>query len=229
MMSVREAVAARFSCRAFKDDPVDQETVRALLERAIRAPSGGNVQPWRVLVVAGAEKDALTQLAQKALFANPAGEDDEYPIYPPNLQEPWRSRRFKVGEDLYGALGIPREDKPARLAWLASNFAFFGAPVGLFFITRRSFGHGQWAHMGMLMQTIALLAAEEGVATCMQEAWAKVRKTLHGHFDLDEDEVVYCGMALGYADQGAVVNSWRADRAPLDDVVDFRGFPEGDQ
>lgn len=223
-LSVTEAVAKRWSCRAFTADPVPEDTVRDLLAKALRAPSGGNVQPWRVLALTGEAKDALTPLAQKTLFANPAGEDDAFPIYPPNLPEPWRSRRFKVGEDLYGALDIPREDKPARLAWLANNFAFFGAPVALFFITRRSFGHGQWAHMGMLMQTIALLATEAGMATCMQEAWAKVRNTLHGHFALDDDEVVYCGMALGYPDNTAPVNAWRSDRAALDECVTFRGF-----
>ncbi|MEM9839741.1 MAG: nitroreductase family protein [Pseudomonadota bacterium] len=225
-ISVSQAVAERWSCRAFTDEIVPEGVVRGLLEQAMHAPSGGNVQPWRVIAVSGAEKDALTALAQKVLFANPAGEDDEYPIYPSNLPEPWRSRRFKVGEDLYASLNIPREDKAARFAWLAQNFGFFGAPVALFFVTRRSFGHGQWAHMGMLMQTIALLATEAGLATCMQEAWAKVRKTLHGHFELGDDEVIYCGMALGHPDRDAAVNSWRADRAPLGESVEFKGFSE---
>lgn len=223
-LTVSEAVAQRHSCRAFLPDELPEEKVRALLQKAMQAPSGGNVQPWRILVVAGEEKDALTPLAQSVLFQNPKGEDGEFPVYPPKLQEPYRSRRFRVGEDLYGALGIPREDKPARLAWLAENFKFFGAPVGFFFITRRSFGHGQWAHMGMLMQTIALLAEEQGLATCMQEAWGMVRESLHGHFGLDDDEVVYCGMALGYEDRDAAVNQWRSDRAGLDEVAEFRGF-----
>lgn len=223
-MDVSKAVDQRISTRAFLPDALPEAEVREWLSLAQRAPSGGNVQPWRILVVAGEEKDALTPLAQRVLFQNPKGEDDEFPVYPPKLQEPYRSRRFKVGEDLYGALGIPREDKPARLAWLAENFKFFGAPVGFFFITRRSFGHGQWAHMGMLMQTIALLAEEEGLATCMQEAWGMVRNSLHGHFSLDDNEVVYCGMALGYENRNAAVNKWRSDRAGLDEVAEFRGF-----
>lgn len=224
MMSVSEAIGQRRSCRAFRPDPVPEETVRELIGKALRSPSGGNLQPWRIIALAGADKDAVTPLAQGALFSNPDGEDDEYPIYPPNLPEPWRSRRFRVGEDLYASLGIPREDKPARLAWLAQNFAWFGAPVGLFFITRRWFGHGQWAHMGMLMQSIALLAEEEGLATCMQEAWAKVRNTLHPHLALADDELLYCGMALGWPDREAPVNTWRSDRAALDEIAEFRGF-----
>ncbi|NNU15445.1 nitroreductase [Parvularcula sp. ZS-1/3] len=223
-MSVSEAIAQRFSCRAFLPDPIPEQVVRDLLARALKSPSGGNLQPWRIIAVAGKEKDALTPLAQKVLFGNPQGEDDEFPIYPKKLEDPFRARRFKVGEDLYGALGIPREDKPARFAQLAENFRFFGAPVGLFFITRREFGHGQWAHMGMLMQTIALLAEEQGLATCMQEAWGAVRETLHGHFGLDEAEVIYCGMALGHADKDAAINSWRSERAGLDEVAEFRGF-----
>ncbi|GGY44375.1 nitroreductase [Parvularcula lutaonensis] len=223
-LSVSEAVARRHSCRAFLPDPVPEETVRELLSRALQAPSGGNLQPWRIIAVAGEEKDALTPLAQSALFKNPEGEDDEYPVYPKKLGEPFRTRRFRVGEDLYGAIGIPREDKAGRYAQLAENFRFFGAPVGLFFVTRREFGHGQWAHLGMLMQTIALLAEEAGLATCMQEAWGKVRETLHGHFGLDEAEVIYCGMALGHEDKSAPINNWRSERASLEDVAEFRGF-----
>ena len=224
MASVSKAVAARWSCRAFTEEPVSEESVRSLLERAVRAPSGGNLQPWRLLVLSGAEKDAVTPIAQGALFQNPKGEDSAYPVYPADLQEPYRSRRFKVGEDLYASLGIPREDKPARYAWLAKNFEWFGAPVGMFFVVQKNFGHGQWAHIGMLMQTIALLAEEEGLATCMQEAWGMVRETLHPHLGLCDHEVLYCGMALGHPDREALVNSWRSERASVDEVADFRGF-----
>lgn len=210
--------------RAFRDAPVSEETVRQILTDSARSPSGGNLQPWRVIVVAGEERDAITKAAQATLFANPAGEEGDHPIYPKPLGEPYRSRRFKVGEDLYASMGVPREDKAARFAWVAENFTFFGAPVGLFFITRKSFGHGQWAHMGMLMQSIAIRAEAEGLGTCMQEAWAMVRHTLHGHFALEEDELLYCGMALGHPDTDAPVNRWRSERDPLDAWSEFRGF-----
>lgn len=223
-LSVREAVRQRRSCRAFTDQLVTEDMVRSLLDEARRAPSGGNVQPWRIIALAGQEKDAATALAQRVLFADPKGEDASRPIYPPDLPSPWRDRRFEVGEDLYRSMNIPREDKPARYAWVAQNFAWFGAPVGLFFITQKGFGHGQWAHMGMLMQTIALLAEERGLGTCMQEAWAKVRISLHDHLELAPDELLYCGMALGWPARDAPVNNWTSRRAPLDEIAEFRGF-----
>lgn len=226
MISVTEALHRRYSCRAFKSDPVPKAQVRAILERAVRAPSGGNLQPWRMIVVTGEERDRIVRLAAEALQKNPQGEEGDYPVYPAPVTEPYRTRRYEVGMQLYDSVGIAREDKLGRLAWMMKNFSFFDAPVGIFFITRRSFGHGQWAHMGMLMQSIALAAVEEGLATCMQEAWAMVRDTLHGHFALDEDELVYCGMALGYPDTDAPVNRWRSERAPIEDIVEFRGFEE---
>jgi nitroreductase len=219
-MDVSEALRKRVSIRAFKPDPVPESLVRDILEVARFAPSGGNLQPWRVIVVAGAERDALVALAK----ANMTGEEDDRPVYPANLWEPYRSRRFKVGEDMYALLGIGRDNRPARLMHLAQNFEFFGAPVGLFFVIERRMGHGQWAHLGMFMQSIALAAIELGVASCMQEAWARLRGPLHKHFALAEDEMIYCGMALGYADENAPVNKLRSDRASVDEIATFRGF-----
>src|SRR5690606_1560320 len=184
------------------------------------APSGGNLQPWKVIAVAGAERDKVTALAR----ANLPGVDDDRPIYPANLWEPYRSRRFKVGEDMYALLGIPREDKAARLMHVAQNFDFFGAPVGLFFVIDKGMGHGQWAHLGMFMQSVALAATERGLGTCMQEAWARLRSPLHAHFALPPNEMIYCAMALGYADMSRPVNSLRSDRASLDEIASFRGF-----
>jgi nitroreductase len=217
---VDEALKRRISVRAFKPDPVSEALVRDILEVARFAPSGGNLQPWRVIAVAGAEKDAIIALAK----ANLPGDDAGYPVYPANLWEPYRSRRFKVGEDMYALLGIPREDKGARLMHLAKNFEFFGAPCALFFVTDTRMGHGQWAHLGMFMQSIALAAIERGVSSCMQEAWARMRAPLHSHFSLGENEMIYCGMALGYADEAATVNTLRSERADVDEIASFRGF-----
>lgn len=221
-MHVTEALKGRISIRAFKPDPVPKTLVREILDVARYAPSGGNMQPWKVIAVAGAERDAVVALARASL----PGEEDERPVYPPSLWEPYRTRRFQVGEAMYALLGIPREDKPARLRHLAQNITFFGAPVGLFFIIDRRMGHGQWAHLGMFMQSVALVALERGVQSCMQEAWARMRKPLHAHFGLDESEMVYCGMALGYADMTKPVNTLRSDRAPVDEFALFKGFPE---
>jgi nitroreductase len=224
MTTVADALKGRISTRAFTATPAPLEEVRALLDLARWAPSGGNVQPWRVVAVAGAAREAVIAVARAALAANPGGEEGDRPIYPANLWEPHRSWRFKVGEDMYALLSIPREDKSARLAHLARNFEFFGAPVGLFFVIDERMGHGQWAHLGMFMQSLALAAHERGLATCMQEAWGRVRPALKAHFRLAETEMVYCGLALGHADPDAPVNRLRSDRAEVEEFTRFEGF-----
>ncbi|MBS0386087.1 MAG: nitroreductase [Proteobacteria bacterium] len=219
-MNVGEALRRRISVRAFKSDPLPESVVRDILEVARFAPSGGNLQPWKVVAVAGGERRSVTALAR----ANLPGDAGDRPVYPANLWEPYRTRRFKLGEDMYALLGIPRENRPARLMHLVQNFDFFGAPVGLFFVIERRMGHGQWAHLGMFMQSVALAAIERGISSCMLEAWALMRAPLHKHFGLAEDEMVYCGMALGYADESAAVNTLRSDRAEVDEFAEFRGF-----
>jgi nitroreductase len=219
-MNVTEALKARISVRAFKPDPLPETLVREILDVARFAPSGGNLQPWKVIAVSGAERDAVVALAK----ANLPGAEDDRPVYPANLWEPYRSRRYKLGEDMYALLDIPREDKGARLMHLMQNYEFFGAPVGLFFVIEKAMGHGQWAHMGMFMQSVALAAIERGVGSCMQEAWARMRLPLASHFTLPDEEMIYCGMALGYADETKAVNTLRADRASVDEFATFKGF-----
>jgi nitroreductase len=219
-MNVTEALKARISVRAFKPDPLPEALVREILDVARFAPSGGNLQPWKVIAVSGAERDAVVALAK----ANLPGADDDRPVYPANLWEPYRSRRYKLGEDMYALLDIPRENKGARLMHLMQNYEFFGAPVGLFFVIEKAMGHGQWAHMGMFMQSVALAAIDRGVGSCMQEAWARMRIPLASHFTLPDEEMIYCGMALGYADETKAVNTLRADRASVDEFATFKGF-----
>lgn len=219
-MKTSEAIKQRISTRAFTAQTVPETDVRDLLDIARFAPSGGNLQPWKVIAVAGAARDAVVELAMTNLPGN-AGERF---VYPPQLWEPYRSRRYKLGEDMYALLGIPRENKAARLQHLARNFSFFGAPVGLFFIIDTRMGYGQWAHLGMFMQSLALAACERGLASCMQEAWAMMRAPLHAHFGLPENEMIYCGMALGYSDESAPVNKLRSEREPVDGFARFFGF-----
>ncbi|HVK80248.1 MAG TPA: nitroreductase family protein, partial [Verrucomicrobiae bacterium] len=145
-------------------------------------------------------------------------------IYPADLWEPYRSRRFKVGEDMYALLGVPRDNKMGRLTQFARNYEFFGAPVGLFIVIDERMGYGQWAHLGMFMQSIALAAVERGLATCMQEAWATLRTPLKAHFGLEEQEMIYCAIALGHADMSAPINALRSDRAPVDEIATLKGF-----
>ncbi|MGH6958519.1 MAG: nitroreductase [Caulobacteraceae bacterium] len=218
-MDVVEAVRRRISTRAFKPDPVPGDLVRRLLDEAARAPSGGNLQPWRVCALAGAALDEF-----KGLVATTPMEEPEYDVYPPNLWDPMRTRRFVCGEDLYASIGIPREDKPARLRQLAKNGAFFGAPVGLFFSLDRKVGPPQWSDVGMFMQTFMLLAVEAGLATCAQEYWARYPKTVARFTGLPDDHMLFSGMALGYADEDHPINAWRTRRDPLGVWCDLRGF-----
>jgi nitroreductase len=224
-MTVTEAIRARTSIRAFTPEPVPEDVVRTLLDIARYAPSGGNLQPWRTILVAGEARAAVIARVRERMSADPAAsEEGAHPIYPAGLWSPFRERRFKVGEDMYALLGIGREDKFARIANLARNYSFFDAPVGLFFVIDRRMGHGQWAHMGMFMQSLALAAHEHGYGTCMQEAWARYRDTLGTHFGLGPEEMIYCGMALGRPDREARVNALRSDRAPVDEIATFMGF-----
>lgn len=222
--SVTQAVLDRHSVRAFLDRPVERALIEELLILASRAPSGGNLQPWHVDVLTGAPLAELKARAGESFAAGSAGEGTEYPVYPPTLGEPWRSRRFAVGEQLHQALGIAREDRPARLRQFARNYDMFGAPVGLFLSIERSFGPPQWAHLGMFIQTLMLLAAERGLGTCAQEAWAAVHKTVAAQLAIPESRMLYCGIALGWPDPDHPINGWRSEREPLAGFATFRGF-----
>ncbi|MGZ6040430.1 MAG: nitroreductase [Phenylobacterium sp.] len=219
-MDVSDAIAARVSIRAFRPDPVPEATVADILIRAAQAPSGGNLQPWRVYAIAGAPLAEFKAL----VAANPFGEESEYDVYPPNLWEPFRTRRFQNGEDLYASIGIPREDKPARLRQLAKNGEFFGAPVGLFFCLDRKLGPPQWADLGMYMQNVMLLAVERGLDTCPQEYWARYPKTVAAFVGLPDDHMLFSGMALGRRDDSHPINTLRASRDGIEIWGEFRGF-----
>lgn len=220
-MDVLDAVNHRMSVRAFKSDPVDAGLLRELLEASARAPSGGNLQPWRVQAIAGEPLEALrTTMLQRVA----APDTPEYDVYPANLWEPLRSRRFQVGEDLYGALGIPREDKMARLQWFSSNGQGFGAPVLLFFSVDRRCGPPQWSDLGMFMQTLMLLAVEKGLDTCAQEFWSHYHQVVDQHVGLPEGHMLFSGMALGYRDEAAPVNTWRSRRDAFEVWGEMKGF-----
>lgn len=218
-MDVTEAVGRRYSCRAYRPDPVEGAVVREILEAAHRAPSGGNLQPWRVYALSGAPLEDF-----KAMIAGTPMEEPEYPVYPENLWDPFRTRRFECGEDLYASIEIPREDKPARLRQLANNLRFFGAPVGLFFCLERKLGSAQWSDIGMYMQSVMLLAVERGLDTCAQEFWARYPRAVASFLNMPDDHMVFSGMALGYADETAPINQWRTRRDPFEAYAEMRGF-----
>ncbi len=218
-MKVTEAVLSRKSVRAFRPDPVPGEMVRDILETARWAPSGGNLQPWRVYALAG---QPLADF--KAEVAAGGAEEPEYDVYPPELWEPFRTRRFVCGEDLYASIGIPREDRAGRLRQLARNIDFFGAPVGLFFCLDRGLGPPQWSDLGMFMQTVMLLAQERGLATCAQEFWARYPTIIARFLGLSEELQVFSGMALGFEDVSAAINGWRTRRDAFEVWAEMRGF-----
>jgi nitroreductase len=219
-MIVSQAVERRRSARAFRADAIAVEVVRDILERAGRAPSGGNLQPWLVYALTGAPLQDLLGLVREV------GPDPEpgYQIYPSNLWEPYRSRRFEAGEDLYATIPIQREDKAARLQQLARNREFFGAPVGIFIAIGRKMGPPQWADLGMYLQTVMLLAVERGLDTCPQEFWTSYARTVEGFLGLAEEHKLFCGLALGYSDEVAPINGLRTRRAPFDTWAQMRGF-----
>ncbi len=223
-MNVRDAVVSRYSCRAFLPTPIPENTLREIVELAARAPSAGNMQPWRIDVIAGKKVEALKDLLRPRMGELPRGEGTEYTIYPPEMNATFRKRRFEVGELLYKSIDVPREDKPARYRQFARNFEFFGAPVGIFFSIDRALGPAQFSDMGGLIQTVMLLARDYGLSACAQQAWASWPKTVSAFLELPDNVMLFSGMALGYADETAPINSWRAPRAPLAEYASFSGF-----
>lgn len=223
-MKVSEAIASRRSVRGFLPTPVAPEVIRRVVEAAARAPSGGNLQPWHIDVVAGAPLEELKAIMRERMMANPTGEPTEYDIYPKVLPDPYKGYRFAVGEELYRALGIPREDKAARMMWFSRNFQFFGAPMALFCSVARTMGPPQWSDLGMYLQSLMLLLREEGLDSCPQECWAIYPATIRDFIGIPEDRMLFTGMAIGFKDDGDPANAARPDRAPLAAFATFRGI-----
>lgn len=223
-MTPTQAIATRRSIRAFTDQPVDRATLARVLEKAQRAPSGGNVQPWNAIVLTG---DPMQRLFDRVALEFPKGRaalQPEYNIYPPELEGAYEARRFGVGEDMYAALGVSREDKAKRLAWFASNFRAFGAPVLMLIHTPKYMGPPQWADIGMWMQGVMLLLREEGLDSCAQEAWAAYSPQVRECVDIPADHTFFCGMAIGHRDPDAPVNQFDVKRAPLEEVMRWEGW-----
>jgi nitroreductase len=223
-MNVSQAVRGRRSIRAFLDRPVDGAVLREVLELAARAASGGNLQPWRLFVLGGEPLAEFKQIMQQRLSTGPTREPADYEIYPPNLWEPYRSERYVVGEQMYALLGTPREDKAGRMRQFARNYAFFDAPAALFCYVDRRMGPPQWSDLGMYLQTLMLLLQERGIDSCAQECWSVYPQTVAKFLQPPPDWMLFCGMAIGYADPDAPVNQLQTRRLPLQDFASFRGI-----
>lgn len=215
-LSVSAAVAARKSVRAFLPDPVDDGVLADLVERAARAPSGGNVQPWRIYVVNGPSMARFREF-----IAGRPGEPPEYDVYPHNLWEPYRTNRFALGEAMYATIGIARDDKAGRLAQFAKNADFFGAPAALFCFVDRAMGPPQWSDLGMYLQTFMLLAQEAGLDTCPQEFWSAYPRSVAEFVGAPPEEMLFCGVAVGHADPSHPINTLESRRMPPDEWCRF--------
>ena len=220
---VDEAIASRRSVRAFLPDPVDEQTIREILTVASRAPSGTNMQPWKVYVVAGAKKQAITDAIMNSGIRAEKAKWDEYKYYPDKFFEPYYTRRRAVGFALYGALGIEKRDVDRMRAQHDRNFVFFDAPVGMIFTIDRRLNHGSWIDHGMFIQSLMVAARGRGLHTCPQAAFAPYHKQIRPVLGIPDEEIVVCGMALGYEDASKPENNLRTDRVSLDEWAVFLG------
>jgi nitroreductase len=224
--AVDEAIVSRHSIRAYLDKPVSQSLVEDILRVSARAPSGTNTQPWKVYVVAGAERLALSEKVL-AVVRDPeqnALAKEAYHYYPSEWVSPFVDRRRKVGWDLYSLLGIGKGDKAKMQIQAARNFEFFNAPVGLMFSIDRVMRQGSWLDYGMFLQNIMIAARGRGLDTCPQAAWNHYHATIAEHLGFAENEVFVCGMSLGYADPDAIENTLITERDPVQSFASFRGF-----
>ncbi|MBK1889466.1 nitroreductase [Undibacterium sp. 14-3-2] len=220
---VDQIITERRSVRAFLPDLVASEDIQRILEVASRAPSGSNTQPWKVYVLTG---DSLTQLSEKILHAHqhPSTEEphtEEYNYYPVKWVSPYLERRRKVGWDLYALLGLARENKQGMHAQHGRNYAFFDAPVGLIFTIDRVMEQGSWLDYGMFLQNIMLAAKARGLDTCPQAAFTQYHKIIREQLQFPENEMLVCGMALGYADTSKVENTLATERESVSAFVKF--------
>ena len=219
--SVDAAITSRFSARAFLPTPVPRELIEHILNVASRAASGTNTQPWRVYVVQGAKRDHIVTevcAAHDAIRANPeiAVEYREtYDYYPEKWVSPYLDRRRENGWSLYGLLGITKLDKDAMHQQHQRNFRFFDAPVGLFVTIDRVMGRGSLVDCGMFLQNIMVAARAQGMHTCPQAAWNGFARIIQPIIGAGEDEMLVCGMSLGYADEAALVNTFHTPRVAV--------------
>ncbi len=224
---VDEAITSRVSTRAFTRQPVPRETITAMLDVAARAASGTNTQPWKVYVLQGASRDSLVQkvcAAHDAVRADPELANtfrEEYDYYPTKWASPYIDRRRENGWGLYGLLGIGKGDKDKMHAQHQGNYRFFDAPVGLMFTIDRVLGRGSLVDYGMFLEALMVAARGRGLHTCPQAAWNPFGKIILPHIGATADEMLVCGMSLGYADDSHIVNTFRTPRVAATDFTQW--------
>ncbi|MGP2493037.1 nitroreductase [Mesorhizobium sp. PUT5] len=220
--TVDAAITSRRSVRAFLPDPVADDTIREILEVAARAPSGTNMQPWKVYVAKGETRRRIGEAILNSGVRAEKAEWDEYKYYPDQFFEPYLARRRANGYGLYGVLGIGRREVDKMRAQHDRNFIFFDAPVGMIFTIDRRLNKGSWIDYGMFLQNIMIAARGRGLHTCPQAAFAPYHRQIRPILGIAEEEIVVCGMALGHEDTSKPESTFRTDRAPLEEWVTFR-------
>ena len=215
-----EAISTRRSTRAFLDTPVAIETITEILTLAGRAPSGSNIQPWEVRVLTGATLRRITsRLTDAYLSGTPSKRD--YAYYTDPITEPYLARRRQCGWGLYGTLGIAKGERQRTREAQARNYSFFGAPMGLVFAIDSNLEKGSWLDYGMFIQTVMIAARSYGLHTCPQAAIANYPDMLRRELSIPDDRAIICGMAVGYADPGALINTFQPPRIPVSEYVTF--------
>jgi nitroreductase len=212
---VLDAITSRQSIRAFTDQPVSREQVEELLRAARWAPSGSNIQPWKVHVLQGPARDRVVAAVMQAFEADPDCADREYEYYPTDWFEPYIGRRRACGWGLYNAVGVERGDREGMKRQRARNYAFFDAPVGLMFTIEKRLNKGSWMDLGMFLQTLMIAARGLGLDSCAQAAFADYHVAIRGELDIPDSETLVCGMGIGYRVDDAPENLWRTDREDI--------------
>lgn len=221
-MNVYDALEQRKSTRAFLSDPVPREVIERILNGARHAPSGTNTQPWQVAMISG---EAKKQLEVRLLEAFQAGQPEkmDYLYYPLEWMEPFKSRRRACGLQLYSTLKIERADKAEQRALWQRNYTAFEAPAVLFFFMHPIMKTGSFLDYGMFLQSLMLCAVSEGLATCPQAALGQYPEIVKKCLGYDDEQILVCGMALGYEDKSAPINNYRTSREPITEFTRFIG------
>jgi len=219
-MDVSDALLQRKSTRAFLEKTVDQSLIRQILQSASHSPSGANIQPWKVAVVSGKNKQELEKKLEKEFHSGNKKVMD-YQYYPKRWRSPYKDRRRACGYQMYSTLEISREDKEKQLEQWAKNYRAFDAPVMLFFFLDEHMQAGSYLDYGMFLQSVMLAACEQGLATCPQAALAEYSSVVKEHLGYETETTLLCGMALGYEDTNALVNSYRTPREPVGEFTRF--------
>ena len=219
-MNIEELIKSRYSVRSFLKKDIDIQKVKSILDIANSAPSGGNIQPWKVYVLG---INCKNELVSQALNNYDTGvqEEVEYEIYPRPLGEEYKKRRSQCAADMYDALSIERDDIDTRLKQVRENFKFFGAPIGMIVTVDKSFAQNGWGHVGMFLQNLWLAAINEDLGVCLQESWSIYPKTVKKVINHPDNEMVWCGVAMGYPNIEDPINNYRTSRDNIDTFASF--------